>query len=159
MLSLDEKLSPHFRLRFLVRSHTADKLGIDNTPSLEILRALQRLAENLEVLRVLLGNVPIYISSGYRSLALNRAIGSKDTSAHRDGRAADFDAPDFGSPYQICRAIAASDIAFDQLIYEHTWTHIAFPRLGAVPRRSIITLAPGGKSYLPGIVPRYEEDK
>lgn len=149
----DEKLSPHFTLGALLRSETAARLGIDNSPLPEILHALQRLAGNLEIVRQLLGSVPIYISSGYRCLELNRALRSKDTSAHVEGRAADFDAPDYGPPIDICRAIAASNIDFDQLIYEHTWVHIAWARIGETPRRQVLTLMQGG-TYAAGIIQR-----
>lgn len=148
----DEKLSPHFALSEFLRSETAARLGIDNTPAPEILHALQRNAECLEDVRRLLG-VPMHISSGYRSLVLNRAIGSKDSSAHVDGRAVDFDAPQFGSPLNICHRIVASDITFDQLIFEHTWVHIAWPKAGTIPRRQVLTLMPGG-TYATGIVGR-----
>lgn len=149
-MTLDEKLSTHFTLREFLRSETAARRGIDNTPPPEILHALERTAVNLENVRRLLG-VPIHISSGYRCLALNRALGSKDTSAHVRGLAADFDAPEYGPPIDICRAIYASDIQYDQLIYEHTWVHIGWATAGAGVRRQTLTLMPGG-SYAHGLV-------
>ena len=151
-MMFNEKLSGHFTLGEFLRSETAARLGIDNLPGPEILHALQRNAENMEDVRALLG-VPLHISSGYRSIDLNRALGSKDTSAHVKGLATDFDAPDFGSPLEVCNRIAASAIPFDQLIYEHTWTHIAWPKLGVAPRLSVLTLMPGG-TYTAGIVQR-----
>lgn len=152
MPSLDDKLSQHFTLREFLRSETAARRGIDNTPGPVMLRVLERTAANLEDVRRLLG-VPIHISSGYRCLALNRAIGSKDSSAHVRGLAVDFDAPEFGEPVDICRAIHASDIMYDQLIYEHTWVHIAWAATGSAPRRQTLTLMPGG-SYAHGILER-----
>lgn len=149
MLLLDEKISPNFTLGEFLRSETAARRGIDNMPPPDIFLALKRLAANLEDVHRLLG-VPIHISSGYRCLVLNRAIGSKDTSAHVRGLAADFDAPEYGPPIDVCRAIYASDIAYDQLIYEHTWTHIAWPEVGAKARRMTLTLVRGG--YAQGIV-------
>ena len=151
-MMLDEKLSQHFTLREFLRSETAARLGIDNLPGSEMIHTLERTAVNLERVRQLLG-VPLQISSGYRCLELNRAIGSKDTSAHVEGRAADFEAPEFGPPIDICRAIYASDIKYDQLIYEHSWVHIAWERVGETPRRSVLTLMPGG-TYAAGIVQR-----
>ncbi len=151
-MMLDEKLSMHFTLREFLRSETAARFGIDNNPSPEILHALERNAENMERVRQLLG-VPLQVSSGYRCLALNRAIGSKDTSAHVRGLATDFEAPEYGPPVDICRAIAASDIDFDQLIFEHSWVHIAWVAAGAAPRRSKLTLMPGG-TYSAGIIQR-----
>lgn len=151
-MSLTDKLSPHFTLGEFLRSETAARLGIDNTPPPEILRELQRLAENLEDVRALLG-VPLHISSGYRCIPLNRAIGSKDSSAHVRGLAADFEAPEFGTPADICRTLYASAMPFDQLIFEHTWVHIAWPAAGSGPRRQTLTLVAGG-GYVPGIVER-----
>ncbi len=151
-MMLDEQLSPHFTLREFLRSETAARRGIDNLPSSEIIHTLERNAVNMERVRQLLG-VPLQISSGYRCLDLNRAIGSKDTSAHVEGRATDFEAPEFGPPIDICRSIYASDILYDQLIYEHSWVHIAWPRVDAAPRRSVLTLMPGG-TYAAGIVQR-----
>jgi hypothetical protein len=145
----DLQLSEHFLLSEFLRSETAARLGIDNTPSEEIVEALRRNAANMEGVRIVLG-VPIHISSGYRCLELNRALKSKDTSAHVDGRATDFDAPAFGSPLAVCRHIEASPIHFDQLIYEHTWVHIAWARYGEMPRRQVLTLMKDG-SYSHGI--------
>lgn len=152
MLSLDKKLSEHFALGEFLRSETASRRGINNTPSPEILLALERTAVNLEDVRGLLG-VPIHISSGYRCLALNRAIRSNDTSAHVRGLAVDFDAPEYGPPADICRAIYASNMQYDQLIYEHTWVHIAWAPIGEGVRRQTLTLMPGG-SYAHGILVR-----
>jgi zinc D-Ala-D-Ala carboxypeptidase len=146
----DQRLSPHFMLSEFVRSQTADRQGIDNTPTPEIIERLRNNASNLEATRDLL-QAPMHISSGYRCRALNRAIGSKDTSAHVDGRATDFEAPQFGTPLEVCRAIEASDIQFDQLIWEHTWTHIGWAREGETPRRQVLTLMPGGM-YATGLV-------
>jgi len=148
-MRLDEKLSANFTLGEFLRSETAARRGIDNTPPQELLRALERTAVNLEDVRRLLG-VSIHI---YRSLALNRAIGSKDSSAHVRGLAVDFDAPEYGAPADVCRAIYASDIQYDQLIFEHTWTHIAWPAAGTGARRQTLTLLPGG-TYIDGIVER-----
>lgn len=153
-MKLEERLSPHFTLGEFLRSQTAARAGIDNTPPAEILHALQRNAEHMEIVRQVLGDGPVYVSSGYRCLALNRAIGSKDTSAHVKGLACDFEAPGFGAPIEVCRRLVlATEIEFDQLIWEHTWTHIAWAPAGAQPRRSILTLMPGN-TYAHGIVQR-----
>jgi hypothetical protein len=95
----------------------------------------------------------MHISSGYRCLALNRVLRSSDSSAHVRGRAADFDAPEYGPPVDICRSIYASDIRYDQLIYEHTWVHIGWARAGSAPRRETLTLMRGG-TYAHGIIVR-----
>ena len=149
---MDEKLTENFRLSEFLRSETAERRGIPNVPDVMQLANLRRNATGMELVRALLA-VAIHISSGLRVLVLNRLIGSKDTSAHVDGRATDFTAPEFGSPADICRAIADSDIPFDQLIFEHTWVHIAWAAEGYGPRREILTLMPGN-TYARGIVER-----
>lgn len=146
-------LSQHFTLEEFTFSETAGRKGIDNTPPAEIVETLRRSAANLELVRALLGDVSIRVTSGYRCLALNRAIGSKDTSAHVRGLAVDFVAPGFGSPAAICRKIADSLLAFDQLIHENTWVHIAWPAPDRRARRDVLTLMAGG-TYAPGIIER-----
>jgi len=119
------KLTEHFTLDELTRSSVATRLGIDNTPTPEIVAHLTTLAMGLEQVRALL-DVPIYIDSGYRCQQLNAAVGGATRSAHMEGYAADFIAPDFGTPLQITKAIATSDISFDKCIQEGNWVHISF---------------------------------
>jgi hypothetical protein len=132
------QLTPHFSLEELTA--TAHR-GIDNTPPAPILPHLQTLAEGLEQVRALLGH-PLHINSGYRSPALNSEVGGAKNSAHMSGYAADFICPAFGDPLAICKAIAASQIQFNQIIQEGTWTHLSFAP--PLTRRSILTKAPGG---------------
>lgn len=134
-------LTPHFTLDELTASQTAARLGLDNTPPPEMVAALKRTAELLEEVRALLGK-PVLVSSGYRSPAVNRAVGGAANSAHMLGCAADFSSPSFGSPIDICRAIARSDIAFDQLIHEfRAWVHIAW---APNPRKMVLTVDTAG---------------
>lgn len=124
-------LTPHFTLAELVVSGEAARRGIDNSPTPEALAALKRTALGLETVRMRLGGAPIVISSGYRCLALNRAIGSKDTSQHLLGEAADFICPRFGSPAHIVATLKDSDVPYDQLILEYArsgggWVHVSF---------------------------------
>ena len=118
-------LSDHFSQDELTASQTATRQGIKNTPSPAVVENLRMLAALLEQVRTLLGSHSIHISSGYRSLALNRYIGSNDTSAHIRGYAADFTCPAFGTPIEVAKKIAESNLKFDQLIYEGTWVHIS----------------------------------
>ena len=118
-------LSEHFNLDELTASQTATRQGIKNTPSTAVVENLRMLATLLEQIRTLLGSHSIHISSGYRSLALNRYIGSNDTSAHIRGYAADFTCPAFGKPIEVAKKIAESNLKFDQLIYEGTWVHLS----------------------------------
>ena len=119
------KLSDHFTLEELTFSQTARRKGIDNNPSIEVVAHLMRLAYCMEQVRALLGG-PIRITSGYRSPALNAAVGGAKNSAHMSGYAADFVCPSFGSPLEIVKAIAASGISFDQCIQEGAWVHASF---------------------------------
>ena len=118
-------LSDHFTLEELTGSTTATRLSIDNTPTPEIAAHLTQTAMGLEKVRALLGQ-PMHIDSGYRCPDLNKAVGGASNSAHMEGFAADFICPDFGTPVEIVRAIAASDIEFDKCIQEGTWVHISF---------------------------------
>ena len=109
---------------------------------------LMRLAAVLEDVRHVLGSRPILISSGFRSEAVNKAVGGSTSSAHRLGLAADFTCPDFGSPLMVCRAIASSGIQFDQLIHEKgSWVHLGLSQ--SAPRTQMLTF--DGTRYLPGL--------
>jgi hypothetical protein len=113
----------------------------DNTPPPEVVGTLRTTAARMEEIRRLLGERVITVSSGYRCRALNRAVGGARTSAHLTGHAVDFNCHGFGDALTVCRAIAASDITFDQLIEEGTWVHVSFdPRL----RRQVLTRRAGG---------------
>lgn len=133
------KLSPNFHLDEFTTSQTAVRKGIDNTPSKSVLERLKMTAANLEKVRAALGK-PMLISSGYRSKALNKAVGGSPSSAHIEGYAADFISPGFGAPIDICRALVKAGIEFDQLIEEGTWVHISFdPRM----RGQVLTMRNG----------------
>lgn len=119
-------LSEHFTLAEFTFSQKAIRFGISNEPNKSEIENLKHTAEGMERVRTILGNLPIHITSGFRCLRLNAAVGSKATSAHVDGYAADFICPSFGTPLEICRKLAESDLVFDQLIHEGTWVHISF---------------------------------
>ena len=117
-------LSPHFTLEEL--THT-DHRQFDNTPHAEELLNLRRLADFLELVKEQLQFKPILVSSAYRSKAVNDAVGSKDTSQHRRGCAADFRVPGM-TPDEVVRAVIVSKLPFDQLIREFDrWTHVSIP--------------------------------
>jgi len=143
-------LTPHFSLAELTFSATAQRRQIDNSPPPSVLRNLNQLAVGLEDVRAALDGLPIRINSGYRCPALNRAVGGARLSAHMSGHAADFVCPDFGSPLEIVRTLAASDIQFDKLIQEGTWVHISF---APAARRQLLTahFGPGGTTYSAGV--------
>jgi zinc D-Ala-D-Ala carboxypeptidase len=120
-------LSAHFTLAEFTDSQTAARQGIDNTPPADVVERLKRTAQGLEAVRVRLGCAPIVISSGYRSPALNAAIGGSKNSQHMTGEAADFTCPRFGSPRQIVDALADSGVPYDQIALEfNQWIHISF---------------------------------
>jgi hypothetical protein len=145
-------LSANFSLARLTDSETARKNGIDNTPPMEILENLKRLAAGLEEVQALLG-APLDISSGYRCTALNEAVGGTGDSQHVQGLAADFVCPGFGSPMEIARAIRQSKIEFDQCILEYgRWVHLSF---NDAPRRRVLTIYDPGDGYLAGL---WDED-
>jgi len=138
-------LTPNFTLEELVASDTAARLGIDNTPTSQVLAELKHTAALLEQIRTLLGGLPVRVSSGYRCLALNRALRSADSSAHVLGQAADFVVPGFGSPLAVCRALAQhqATLQFDQLIHEFgSWVHIG--RRTQSPRGDLLTINSSG---------------
>jgi len=119
-------LTKHFTLEELVNSDTATRLGIDNTPTVEIIDNLTFLAKELEYVRDVL-NAPMLISSGYRSVPLNDHLGSKRTSSHIKGLAVDFISPSFGNPHSVVEAIILANINYDQVILEYgRWVHLSF---------------------------------
>lgn len=118
-------LTDHFSLEELTFSQTATRKGINNEPSESVKKNLEGLAKGLERVRAIL-LCPLHISSGYRSVELNRAIGGTAKSAHIDGYAADFTAPAFGTPEAIVRQLKRSGIKADQVIMEQNWVHISF---------------------------------
>jgi hypothetical protein len=135
------KLSEHFTLEELIASDIAARHGIDNIPSSPlIISNLKSLAEGLEDVRKLLGK-PITINSGYRSLMVNSLLGSKPTSQHTKGLAADFVCPSFGTPEEIIKKIVSSDIKYDQVILEFDrWIHISFCEEGYKPRKQALII-------------------
>lgn len=151
----DQQLSPHFRLSEFLVSREAVVHGIDNTPGPVAIANLTRLARELEVCRVVLGGVPMSISSGFRCPPLNAMVKGAVDSAHLDGRAADFTAPGFGTPQQICQRLIDTHVDFDQLIFEGTWVHFGIAEVGLKPRGQVLTavFTPGARTrYLQGIV-------
>lgn len=120
------KLTDHFFLQEFTNSRTALKRNINNTPSPEITQNLLATAKGMEKVRALLKDKPISITSGYRSPELNKAVKGAAKSHHLLGYAADFTCWSFGSTDDIVKAIAKSDIDYDQVITEGTWVHISF---------------------------------
>ena len=131
-------MTPHFTLAEL--THT-DHRSLDNTPNAAELANLKRLAEFLETVKTTLGGKPVMISSAFRSKAVNDAVGSRDTSQHRQGLAADFRVPGM-APDAVVRAIIAAKLPYDQIIREFdAWTHIS---ISDKPRRQALIIDQAG---------------
>lgn len=153
---MDQRITPNFWLSELMVSDYAVRFCIPNVPPTAALANLRNmLAPGLQRVRGVL-NAPMMVSSGYRSPALNKAVGGAPNSKHMEGLAADFIAPSFGSPLKICRKLIDEiDTAnFDQLIQEGRWTHISFAPPGVPPRGEVLTaqFVPGGVKYRQGLV-------
>lgn len=126
------QLSNNFSLSELTKSQEAVRKGIDNTPSTEVINNLKKLVLNvLQPLRDDLGTV-VSVSSGYRSPALNKAIGGSPTSDHCKGMAADIEVPSM-SNLDLFKLIK-SKFKFTQLILEFYtegdpssgWVHVSY---------------------------------
>ena len=126
------KLTENFSLSELTKSQTATRKGIDNTPSPEHQENLRLLCEAvLQPVREHFGRV-VTVTSGYRSPELCTAIGSKITSQHAKGQAADFEI--FGVSNKALADYIDSELHYDQLILEYWnesdpnsgWVHCSF---------------------------------
>lgn len=131
-------LTEHFTLEEL--THT-DHRELENTPNETELANIQRLAEFLEAVKVVLEGKPIMVNSAFRSKAVNDAVGSKDTSQHRIGCAADIRVPSM-TPDAVVRAIIASDLPYDQVIREFDrWTHVSITNSASgTPRKQALII-------------------
>jgi hypothetical protein len=132
------QLTEHFTLEELTATSHRE---FDNTPNDVEIANLTRLAEFLETVKTVLGNKPVMINSAFRSKQVNDAVGSKDTSQHRVGCAADLRIPGM-TPNEVIQTIMASDIAYDQIIREFdSWTHISIPNeVGSTPRKQALVI-------------------
>ena len=128
------KLSGHFSLAELTKSQTATRKGIDNKPTLEHIENLTELC--VQILEPTRRNFskPMVITSGYRSEELCEAIGSKSTSQHAKGEAADFEM--FGVDNKELAKYIKNNLVFDQLILEFYtpddpssgWVHCSYSK-------------------------------
>ena len=148
------QLSKHFTLEEMTKSMTATRKGIDNTPGAGEIKSLGDLCyEVLEPLRAHF-DLPVTVSSGYRSEALCEAIGSKKTSQHALGCAIDFEingVPNIKVAYWL-----TNNVDFDQCILEYYkpkdgsagWIHVSYNEKGS-NRKQILTF--DGKKYENGL--------
>ena len=142
-------LTPNFTLEELTASETAERNGWDNSPNDIELANLTRLADFLEQVKAVLGGKPIMINSAFRNKLVNDAVGSKDSSQHRVGCAADIRVPSM-TPDEVVKAIITSGIAYDQVIREFDrWTHISIPNesSGLSRKQALIIDKSGTRPY------------
>jgi zinc D-Ala-D-Ala carboxypeptidase len=131
-------LTEHFTLAELTATSHRQ---FDNTPNEKELANLQKLAEFLEQVKTTLDGKPIMVNSAFRSKQVNDSVGSKDTSQHRTGCAADIRVPGM-TPDAVVRALVASALPFDQIIREFdAWTHIS---ISETPRRQALIIDRAG---------------
>jgi len=135
-------LSEHFTLEEL--THT-DHRELSNEPNESETENLKRLAAFLEQVKTVLGGKPVMVNSAFRSKAVNDTVGSKDTSQHRIGCAADIRVPGM-TPDEVVKAVIASGIGYDQVIREFDrWTHISVPNTKEMtPRRQALIIDKAG---------------
>lgn len=160
-------MTEHFSLIEFERSDIARRHGWDNRVPMGLLTNARRTLDMLEAIRTALWQAkgyecPMYLTSGYRCLALNRAVGSGDGSAHNVAAAADWVSPAFGTPTEVCRFLAehVDALHIGQLINEFPggdgegWIHTGVD----IPEREInrvITIdrdASGKVVTLPGVL-------
>jgi zinc D-Ala-D-Ala carboxypeptidase len=134
-------LSPNFTLEELTRSDAAARGGWENTPNEDEIESLKRLALLLQDVKAVVGGKPVMINSGFRNKQTNDAVGSKDTSQHRLGCAADLRVPGM-TPREVVQACVDAGIPYDQIILEFdAWTHISVPNIpDASPRRQALII-------------------
>lgn len=155
-MNRNEKLSDHFTLGELIRSDTAERKGIDNTPPTEMIPELKRLCtEILEPVRARYG-VPFRPNSGFRSEEVNREIGGSSGSQHCLGEAVDIEVPGV-SNYDLARWIQ-DNLEFDQLILEcyrpgepgSGWVHVSLKSVGQDNR--MVALTYSNRNYSDGLI-------
>jgi len=155
-MNRNEKLSEHFTLGELIRSETAERKGINNTPPVEIIEKLKRLCEELlEPVRIHYG-VPFRPNSGYRSVALNSEIGGSAKSQHCKGEAVDIEIPGV-SNYDLAKWIS-ENLAYDQVILEcyhqgvpnSGWVHVSLK--SDVGENRQVALTYSNRQYMTGLI-------
>ena len=135
-------LTEHFTLAELTATSHRQ---FDNTPNEAETANLQRLAEFLEQVKTALDGKPIMVNSAFRSKQVNDSVGSKDTSQHRIGCAADIRVPGM-TPDAVVRAVIAAGLPYDQIIREFdAWTHISVTNTpDGAPRRQALIIDKAG---------------
>lgn len=142
-------LSKNFRLKEFERSQICDRQDWDNTAPVNAVENLKELCKLLEQIRERFGGKPLRISSGYRCKLLNDYLGSKDSSHHRFGQAADFEIPTYSNKYiylTLKQMATEGKIVFTQMILEYHdvddpssgWIHISLDKSNLLCQSFII---------------------
>jgi hypothetical protein len=150
------QLSENLSLAEVIRSETAKRKGVSNMPTPEHIENFKKLAENIfQPIRKHFGK-PIHISSGYRSDALNKAIGGSKTSQHCKGEAIDIDMDGTSITNAQVFNFIKDNLNFDQLIWEFgtdknpDWVHVSYNSTGKQRKQILKALKVNGKtSYAP----------
>ena len=140
-------MSDNFSIGDFLRSPMAEHAGISNFPTDDVKKQIYFTMAGLERVRAVLG-FSIYVTSGYRSEALNYAVGGSVNSQHCRGEAVDFTCPLFGNPHDVAKFLSQwmRVLGIDQLIFEGTWVHCSFT---LNPR--YLALTKSGDKYITGI--------
>jgi hypothetical protein len=150
------QLSKNLALAEVTRSETAKRKGISNMPTPEHLENFKKLAENIfQPIREHFG-VPIHISSGYRSKALNTAVGGSLSSQHCTGEAIDIDMDGTDITNAQIFHFIKDNLNFDQLIAEFpensnpAWVHVSYESTGKQRKQILVAKKVGGATkYIP----------
>ena len=150
------QLSKNLALAEVMRSETAKRKGISNMPTPEHIENFKKLAENVfQPIREHFG-VPIHLSSGYRSAALNKAVGGASSSQHCKGEAIDIDMDGTTVTNKQIFEFVRDNVNFDQMIWEFgtdanpDWVHVSYNSDGAQRKQILKAVKAGGTTkYLP----------
>ena len=150
------QLSKNLALAEVTRSETAKRKGISNMPTPEHIENFKKLAENVfQPIREHFG-VPIHLSSGYRSAALNKAVGGSSSSQHCTGEAIDIDMDGTSITNKQVFDFIRQNVNFDQMIWEFgtasnpDWVHVSYESTGKQRKQVLRDTKQGGKTaYAP----------
>jgi zinc D-Ala-D-Ala carboxypeptidase len=150
------QLSKNLSLAEVMRSETAKRKGVSNMPTPEHIENFKKLAEKVfQPIREHFG-VPIHISSGYRSAALNKAVGGSSSSQHCTGEAIDIDMDGTSITNKQIFDFIKEHLEFDQMIWEFgtssnpDWVHVSYESTGKQRKQVLRAVKQGGKtSYVP----------
>ena len=136
---MSRKFTPHFSVNEMTRSATAKKRGIPNNPTAKVMKNLKSLCEALELLRLKTG--PLRVTSGFRSAALNKAIGGSARSYHRFGLAVDVKSKTLSveEVAQFAAQVPLVDSVIAERVGRRKWTHIQLSKSGEMPRQKWMT--------------------